>query len=167
MTEGRRYRLGPLPKGYEAEIARWPRNPLEAEAWCSHTVVPVPEALVTSWAEADDTEVYGIFDVRDLLGYGELWVDHAAGEVEVARLIVRPPARRRGVGLALTRLLLARARERHSDYDVFLRVRPENATAVRVYLRAGFQRVDAAIAREWNQGQPHAYVWMQARLDDR
>jgi ribosomal-protein-alanine N-acetyltransferase len=165
MTGPERYRLGPPPKGYETEIATWPLDPLEAEAWCSEPLVPVPDALVTSWAEADDTEVYGIFDAQDLLGYGELWVDHAGGEVEIARLIVRPPARRRGVGLALTRLLLECAREKHPDHAVFLRVRPDNTTAIGVYLRAGFEPVDAALAEEWNQEQPHPYIWMQARPD--
>ena len=94
------------------------------------------------------------------VGYGELWIDLEEEEVELARLIVAPTARGRGYGAALTESLLARA---HALFDdVFLRVRPDNDRAQRLYERIGFERVASDLAQAWNAQQPVDYVWMQA-----
>jgi [ribosomal protein S18]-alanine N-acetyltransferase len=45
--------------------------------------------------------------------------------------------------------------------ELFLRVRPDNAVAVRTYQRVGFVDVPAGLMDEWNAGQPIAYRWMR------
>jgi ribosomal protein S18 acetylase RimI-like enzyme len=56
-------------------------------------------------------------------------------------------------------LLVARARDHHPA--VFLRVRPDNAPALRCYTAAGFKPVPAEQANEWNQSQPVPYTWLK------
>ena len=46
--------------------------------------------------------------------------------------------------------------------EVFLRVRPDNAAALRCYRRAGFTPVDADRTAEWNAVQPIDYVWLES-----
>ena len=91
------------------------------------------------------------------VAYGEVWSDDEEDEAELARLIVAPTARRRGVGRALTAALVA-----HAGYDdVFLRVRPDNAAALATYRRAGFVDVAADLQAEWNAPQPRPYAWLK------
>jgi ribosomal protein S18 acetylase RimI-like enzyme len=100
-------------------------------------------------------------DGEQLLGYGELWLDTEEDEVELARIVVAPEARGRGLGRALVRGLLAEARL-SGMADVFMRVHPDNAAALRCYRGAGFEPVDTGSATAWNAGQPVAYVWLRA-----
>jgi hypothetical protein len=48
---------------------------------------------------------------------------------------------------------------------VFLRVRPDNAPALRCYAAAGFARVPAADEAAFNQGQPGPYAWLAYPAD--
>lgn len=87
-------------------------------------------------------------------------MDDEEDEVELARIIVAPAVRSKGVGVALVRTLLMEALAT-GRAGIFLRVRPENAIAIRTYARAGFRRVDDALAAEWNTQQPVDYVGLQ------
>ena len=80
-------------------------------------------------------------------------------EVELARIVVAPGRRGRGVGRVLATALAGRA-VAHSP-TVVLRVHPSNPDALRCYAGAGFSRVPPAEADEWNQGQPVAYTWLR------
>ena len=62
-----------------------------------------------------------------------------AGEAEVLTLAVRPDARRRGVGAALLGEALGLAGL--SGDSMFLEVAADNAGAIALYERAGFERV--------------------------
>jgi [ribosomal protein S18]-alanine N-acetyltransferase len=80
--------------------------------------------------------------------------------VELARIIVAPDLRGKGIGTDFIRSLLTPALA--AGYpDIFLRVRPDNTSAIRAYLRAGFQPVAEALAAEWNEPQPINYTWLQ------
>lgn len=74
----------------------------------------------------------------ELLGYGGLAV--VAGppraEAEIHTIGIRPDARRRGIGRALLRRLLAAADTVHAT--VFLEVRTDNAAAQALYVGEGF-----------------------------
>ncbi|TDO45796.1 FR47-like protein [Kribbella sp. VKM Ac-2527] len=70
-----------------------------------------------------------------------------------------------GLGPVFVRALLGQALDSgHSD--VFLRVRPDNLPAIRMYERVGFLRVTDELAAEWNKAQPIAYTWMQYPTGD-
>lgn len=136
-------------------VAGWAGSAEESLRWCSRPAVSAAD--VAGWAARPDVEAYGLVEDGELVAYGELWVDDDEREVELARLIVAPARRGRGVGRRLAGALVERARRHHPA--VFLRVHPDNAAALRSYAGAGFVPVDEAEAAAWNEGQPVAYAW--------
>ena len=73
-----------------------------------------------------------------VLGYGGM--RHAAGEFYVDNIAVSPAHRRQGVGRAVTKALIARARELGSSF-LSLEVRPSNEAAIQLYYKHGFAQV--------------------------
>ncbi|MEU8382658.1 GNAT family N-acetyltransferase [Streptosporangium sp. NPDC048865] len=152
--------LLPFATSHAATVAGWPASPEEVAMWCGRHEFPLPARVVTDWQLGEDVRSHMLFADGDLLGYGELWVDPEEGEIELARIIVAPGARGRGIGRELVRGLTALARD--AGYaDVFMRVHPDNDRALRCYRGAGFVPVDAHLAAEWNLPQPVAYVWLR------
>ena len=147
------------------EVSSWSRSAAETHRWCSSTIHPVPAEQIASWWSREDIRPLLLLDDRARpVAYGELWLDEGEDEVELARLIVRPDARRRGVGQALVASLLATAATTGLA-SMVLRVRAENAPARRCYLASGFRELDADTTARWNAGQPEPYVWMQHAPD--
>ncbi|HEY0733814.1 MAG TPA: GNAT family N-acetyltransferase [Herpetosiphonaceae bacterium] len=148
-----------------ATILTWPQSIAEARWWAGpQTRWPLPLEVFQRWHADSDVQPYVLSSQNILLGYGELWVDAAEQEVELARLIVAPQHRGQGIGLALVRLLLDTARR--TEYPrAFLRVFPDNHGAIACYLRAGFTPVSPAEQQTFNQGQPVTYHWMSYALD--
>lgn len=73
-----------------------------------------------------------------LVGYAGLLA--GPGEADVLTLAVAPTVRRNGLGRRLLGELLAEA-ERRGCTDIHLEVRADNAAAVALYAREGFERV--------------------------
>jgi ribosomal-protein-alanine N-acetyltransferase len=71
---------------------------------------------------------------------GFLLLQVAAQEAEVINLVVAPPARRRGIGLALLAGAMERAREMGAR-AMFLEVASDNEAAQALYSAAGFRQV--------------------------
>ena len=115
------------------------------------------------WHAEPDVRPYVLGDEDGPIGYGELWTDEAEREVELARIIVSPKGRSRGVGRRLVFLLLERA-SLSGMPDAFVRVVPENGAALACYRGAGFSPVPEAERQEFNRGQPVDYVWMHHPL---
>jgi ribosomal protein S18 acetylase RimI-like enzyme len=151
------YRLIPFTPAHAGLVAGWPTSADEADMWCSRAEHPFPAEVVAAWGEQPDVAAYLLTDGDIPVGYGEVWSDDEEDEAELARLIVAPAARGRGVGRALTAALVARA----GHDDVFMRVRPGNAAALATYRRAGFTDVAADLQAEWNAPQPRPYAWLQ------
>ena len=146
---------------YAVLVAGWAADAKEVALLSGQVEYPFPEELKASWRKVDpDIHSYLLFDGDQPVGYGEVWLDDEEDEVELARIIVDPKVRGRGIGLELVRALLPPAVAAGYS-EVFLRVRPENAVAIRTYHRTGFVDVPAALMDEWNQGQPLAYRWMR------
>jgi len=152
--------LQPFDPSDAAMVSPWALAAAEVWAWCSRRESPVPPEVIADWSKPDDVLAYGGWIDGELVAYGELWLDDDEAEVELARLIVSPGWRGRGLGRQLVTELAALARQHQSK--VFLRVDPDNATARRCYESAGFERVSAEDEAEWNVGQPMPYVWMRA-----
>ncbi|MEU4835650.1 GNAT family N-acetyltransferase [Streptosporangium sp. NPDC023615] len=173
-------RLLPFDEVHAATVAGWPASPREVEMWCARKEFPLPPRVVTGWQGEQDVRSHLLFDgLSDgpseglsgglssrlsggagPIGYGELWLDPEENEVELARIIVAPGARGRGVGRELVRALTRQARDTGMA-DVFMRVHPGNDRALRCYRGAGFLPVDPALAATWNVPQPIDYVWLR------
>jgi RimJ/RimL family protein N-acetyltransferase len=155
--------LHPFDPAQAALVASWAIGVEVVRSWCAVEGDAVPADVVKGWSEADDVEAF-LFIERDggsPIAYGELWLDDEEGEVELARLLVSPVRRGRGVGRVLVRELVDRARATHPELpDVILRVRPENLQAIRAYAAAGFVDVPGDEQDAWNEGQRFAYHWM-------
>lgn len=128
--------------------------------WCGRKEFPVAARTVTDWQRDDDVQAHVLVEDEKVVGYGELWSDAEEDEIELARIIVAPGIRGKGIGRVLVRRLLAQALKAGRS-DVFMRVHPDNRPALRCYRRAGFVPVDAGLAESWNAAQPVNYVWLQ------
>lgn len=150
-----------------AEIAGWAQSIDEARAWCGRNQESFPEAsLFAQWPQDPDTRPYVLHALSIPVVYGEICVDESAGECEVARLVVKPTVRGRGIGRRLAEELAAVATTFGLDV-AFIRVLPENEPALACYRRAGFERVTASDETQFNTGQPTAYVGLRRCLSGR
>ncbi|MFJ9933946.1 GNAT family N-acetyltransferase [Streptomyces virginiae] len=152
--------LLPFSAAHAAVVAGWPASAGEVALWCGRQEFPVPAQTITDWQRDADVQAHVLVEDGTAVGYGELWFDTDEDEVELARIIVAPGTRGRGLGRVLVRELLARA-VGAGFRDVFMRVHPDNARALRCYRGAGFAPVDPALAEAWNEAQPVGYVWLQ------
>lgn len=146
--------------GDAEEIVGWVQTAAEAQAWAGNaTPYPVAPKQFSLWHAEPDVRPWTARRNGTLLAYGELWLDRAGDEVELARLLVHPQHRGRGIGRRFTSQLINRAIA-HSP-NIFLRVLPDNEPAIRCYQAAGFARVSQADEDAFNEGQPQAYIWMK------
>ncbi|MBN2204275.1 MAG: GNAT family N-acetyltransferase [Thermoleophilia bacterium] len=122
-----------------AAAAAWVTTAAECERWAGPDVTfPVkPEAIVRQ-IEFDAGRNVALEDDDGLVAFGQA-LPRGGGRVHVARVIVRPDARGRGVGRALVEALIARARESSASL-VTLSVYSDNAAAIGLYTGLGFRR---------------------------
>src|SRR5262245_3716927 len=102
--------LEPFEPILASVVSPWARTQDEVLAWCARGDVPVPHGVIAGWPVEPGISAYGLSDGTELVGYGELWIDDEESEVELARLIVAPDRRGRGIGRHLARTLAQRAR---------------------------------------------------------
>ena len=118
-----------------------------------------PDAVLAGWHT--DADISGYLLLRDgvPVAYGELWVEAAEDEAELAHLVVDPALRRQGLGGTLANELVSTARALGLA-NVFLRVHPDNEVGIACYTRVGFVPVSDEEETAFNAGQPAAYRWM-------
>jgi ribosomal protein S18 acetylase RimI-like enzyme len=122
---------------------------------------PMPSAEVLEWWEPDSVRPWLMLDADgEPVAYGELWVDDEEDEVELARLIVAPDLRGRGLGKRLTWALMSNAAETGMA-TTMLRVMPDNAVAIGCYRACGFEPLGAEESAVWNEGQRREWYWMR------
>jgi ribosomal protein S18 acetylase RimI-like enzyme len=135
----------------------------EASRWASLERLPTLDDF-ERWQGQPWASPFVLLDGDDVVGYGEIWddseEDREQDEAELARLVIDPARRGRGLGRALTRALADEARQR-GFAEVWLRVVPDNVAARRAYEAAGFVRATPEEEAEFNAGQPRVYVWMR------
>ena len=122
---------------------------------------PIRSAEVLGWWDVPDVEPWVMVEPDDqLVAYGELWTDEEEDEVELARLIVAPELRGRGLGKRLVRSLTEKAAATGLT-TTMLRVEADNAPAIHCYLACGFSRLGAEESALWNEGQRREWLWMR------
>jgi ribosomal-protein-alanine N-acetyltransferase len=120
-----------------AEVALWVSTAYESELWAGPRV-HFPIHLDTL-VEAIDFRTHGgfVFSEPDtLLAFGQI-VSKSGGRAHLARLIVAPACRGRGLGTRLVKALLDRART-DAHVRASLNVNPANHVAIHVYEKLGF-----------------------------
>jgi ribosomal protein S18 acetylase RimI-like enzyme len=155
--------LVPFDAGDAETVLGWVDSPEEAHRWASAGSRALVPALFAEWHADPDVHPYLALEGGRPIGYGEVWLDHAEDEAELARILVDPARRGHGIGRELTAALLERARL-EGFADVWLRVVPGNDPALRAYAAAGFTRALEDEEAAFNRDQPLAYVWMCHRL---
>jgi ribosomal protein S18 acetylase RimI-like enzyme len=155
--------LKPFDQVWADEVRGWVVNSDECLNWASLPHLPDNPSIFAIWHCDPDIRPFVLLQDATAIGYGEIWIDADADEVELARILVKPACRGCGVGRRLVGLLLAEAAKSRLP-NAFVRVYPENAAAIACYQPAGFRRVDADIEASWNQSQPAAYAWLQRSL---
>lgn len=156
-------RLMDFKQPHAATILAWLSDAEEMKAWAGRAApFPAPADLFQRWHAEPDVHPVLLLAGEDVTGYGEIWVDRDESEIELGRVIIAPARRGQGYGQKFIRLLLQRA----ATFDlphVFVRVIPENGTAIRCYQRVGFVRASAMDEHRYNRVQPRPYVWMELR----
>jgi ribosomal protein S18 acetylase RimI-like enzyme len=149
------------------ELTTWVQSIEEATRWASLDHLPTLEDL-ERWHAQPYATPFVLVEGEDAVGYGEVWddgeEDRAVDEAELARLVVKPAERGRGLGRALTRALADEA-WRLGVAEVWLRVVEDNMPARRAYEAAGFVRATPEEEAAFNAGQRRVYAWMRDGLD--
>lgn len=156
--------LVPFETHYSAAVLTWVCTRDEALNWAGLNGLPLDSSIFEQWHA--DPEVHGWVLLGDgvPIGYGEIWENFDSDAVEVARVIVAPSCRGCGIGRMLVDRLCAKARDAAVKH-AFLRVRPDNARAIRCYERAGFRSVPPELASAYNAQQPIAYAWLRRTIE--
>jgi len=147
-----------------SEIAGWATSLQEAHLWCGHKDTSMPRSSIfETWHVDPDIHPHVLLQDHQPIAYGETWVDREEDEIELARLIVKPSERGRGVGRQLV-LELVQSCSPFGIAQIYMRVVPENVPAISCYLHAGFTRVPESEEYQFNENQPIKYVWLQLKL---
>jgi [ribosomal protein S18]-alanine N-acetyltransferase len=141
-------------------VARWIGTAEECRLWAgpavSFPIEPRNLAVEIGFGDADDVL---LADGAGTAGFGQL-VWRADGRAHLARVIVRPDARGRGLGRVLVRALVERAAARGARRAT-LNVYPQNEAALRLYEAAGF----TASHRQGEPACPHGALYMTLALE--
>ena len=151
----------PFEDRHAALVLSWAQDDTELDYWASLSERPAP-SVFGQWLSEPDTYGRLLLDERPV-AYGELWVSGPESEVELARILVAPESRGRGVGRELVACLVAEARG-HQVSSAWVRVVSSNEPALRCYVGAGFSRVPAELERALNVVQPREYRWLRLEL---
>jgi ribosomal protein S18 acetylase RimI-like enzyme len=153
--------LAPFAEEHAETVLGWIGSAEEFEAWASRRDFPPCADLLREWHRDPHVHPYVLLAGDRLCGYGEVWEDPGENEAELARIVVTPSERGRGLGRCLVRLLSAQAKAMGFS-DIWMRVVPWNVPALRSYYGAGFERATANEEERFNRG-PAARVRLAAR----
>jgi len=124
---------------YAARLASWVGSESELTWLAPGTVPPLSAAKVAKWGERAEHRLLFWHDTCvDPIGYGELNKMPAdPDQMWIGHCILDPAVRGRGFGERFVHALLTRAFDALAAQAVVLVVFPENAAAIRCYLKNG------------------------------
>jgi ribosomal protein S18 acetylase RimI-like enzyme len=149
---------------HAATVLSWISEDAEASAWAGLAEVPRDSAIFEQWHADPGVSAWMLMQNGDPVGYGEVWDGFEADAVELARILIAPAYRGRGIARILIDKLCETLPSKKSQ-SAYVRVRPHNVRAVRCYQGTRFLRVPAEQEALYNIGQPVEYVWMRRTLD--
>jgi ribosomal protein S18 acetylase RimI-like enzyme len=130
-------------------VLGWIGSADELETWALRRDFPPHRDVLDEWHRDPAVHPYVLFAGDRLCAYGEVWEDREEDEAELARIVVAPSERGRGLGGSLVRLLVAEAAAL-GFRDIWVRVIPWNAPALACYEGAGFARTTAGEEERFN-----------------
>lgn len=156
-----RYRLEKFNARWASEILQWAMSPEELFHWSADRSLPRGDpSIFLRWHSDPDIKPYALICNRQPVAYGELWLEWEERFAEIARLIVSPKHRRKGLATMLLEDLSSKANE--AGYErVWVRVLPSNSAARTCYETAGFRQVPEAEQVRLNKGQRYEFIWLQ------
>jgi ribosomal-protein-alanine N-acetyltransferase len=131
-------RVRPLVESDLSLVRTWMQDAPEAPAWSDDDLFRLLK--VASGDERKTRRAWVAEDASELAGFAvatSLTLPDASSECELELVLVPPPSRRRGIGRALVRSILAWARDAGAT-ELWLEVRHSNERAIRLYERCGF-----------------------------
>ena len=134
-------RLAAFDPAWAERVASWVATAQESYWLAPKTPPPITVECLATWGEPGHAP-YLLFAQTETApcGYGELnRLNSGRREYWLGHLIVDPARRGLGLGVQLTRLLLAEAFDQRGARRVTLVVFPENEAAVRCYQAAGMR----------------------------
>ena len=140
-----------------AVVAAWVGSQRECELWAGPRVhFPIRPSALAEQIEMAQAVNVALDDEQGLAAFGQV-LPRGPGRAHLARVIVRPGARRSGFGRALVEALLVRA-EAAGVTLVTLNVFSDNAAATRLYSGLGFRRAERP-----PEDPPSSGVWFMQR----
>lgn len=100
--------------------------------------IPWSETTFRGLLRRTDAELVVATDASSIIGHAVYW--YVLDQGELGNVAVSPEARGRGVGAMLVKEIVGRA-ARRGVRELFLEVRPSNATARHLYDKFGFAQV--------------------------
>ncbi len=100
------YRLEAFDPDHAATVLSWAGSTEEREAWASIVGASPDPSIFERWHAEAGVHPFELWVDGALVGYGEVWEDPDEGEAELARIIVNPRRRGRGLGRRLATLLV-------------------------------------------------------------
>lgn len=158
-------RLLPFHDRYAATIERWVTTEQQLRWLAPGTTMPLTAKKVIGWQKPGGRAFVLVPQHDDApLGYAELnpmqrepehlWLGHA---------VIRPDARRQGIGKAFVQVLVRHAFERLGANRISLIVFPENTAAVECYRRAGFAPVREEYHAFGDDHTKHRFLRLEIR----
>lgn len=159
MAEFTSAQLAPFSQRSAATILSWVTSQTDLFHWAAREDFPLNDASVfEKWHTDPEIYPYQLLIENTLQGYGEIWHDSDDNSWELARLIIAPSSRNKGLGRLLIDLLIHEISQ--PNPQIWVRVIPGNQPAIRCYLNSGFVRAPHDEEVLYNTNQPHDYVWM-------
>lgn len=146
-----------------ATTLSWIADAKDAASWAGVVDGRLDTSCFARWHTDPDVHAWVLVREGEPVGYGEVWAGFASDAVELARVLISPAHRGRGLG----RILLDKLCETTPAQvkAAFLRVRPDNDPAIRCYEGARFQHVSPEQRARYNDGQPVDYLWLSRTID--
>jgi ribosomal protein S18 acetylase RimI-like enzyme len=149
--------LAPFEMRFAPSVRQWAAESSPFAPWTS----PPSDASFQAAMVDPNVTPFVLIELEQPLAYGEIWSESAPDEIELARIIVAPHARRRGLASALLRGLIAIARKTF-DAPIWVRVMPDNDAAIACYARLGFVRASLEEEQRFDQeGQSPGLKWLR------
>ncbi|MFC2036564.1 GNAT family N-acetyltransferase [Chloroflexota bacterium] len=169
MFRGKRIKLCAIEREHLPNYVQWLNDPVVLEHFGSH--LPISQAQEEEWYEKQlqDSSVCNFaieFRGQHVGGAGFCGIDGRNRSAEVGLFIGLPELWDQGLGRDVLQTLLHFGFEQLNLNRIYLRVFAENARAVHLYEKIGFQHEGRLREAEFRHGHYQDLLWMSILRDE-